>query len=174
MNSHLFDLDAVMMAASSEEAVSSHVMFNGASAIGACGGHVDSMATSSSPTKSFDSSNEQSSPEKKHMGKTHHFHLRSHRNTDQDADQNVAKLFVGNLPTTTTLPELLSVFRQYGPINERLSVVKDHNYAFIHFFNRKDAERALIEVNDSLFKDRYIRVQFSTSQGFSKKPKSKL
>lgn len=84
-----------------------------------------------------------------------------------DPDKYVTKLFVGNLPTSTTLPELLNVFKKYGPVNEALSVVKDHNYAFIHFYNRKDAEVALKEVNDSLFKDRYIRVQFSTSQNFT-------
>jgi RNA recognition motif-containing protein len=90
---------------------------------------------------------------------------------DRDRDKNVTKLFVGNLPTSTTLPELLDVFKQYGAVNEKLSVVKDQNYAFIHFYNRKEAEVALEEVNDSLFKDRYIRVQFSTSQGYSYKPK---
>jgi RNA recognition motif-containing protein len=79
----------------------------------------------------------------------------------------VTKLFVGNLPTSTTLQELLIVFKKFGPVNEKLSVVKDHNYAFIHFYNRKDAQVALKEVNDSLFKDRYIRVQFSTSQGYT-------
>lgn len=84
-----------------------------------------------------------------------------------EMDKHVTKLFVGNLPTSTTLPELLNVFKKYGPVNEALSVVKDHNYAFIHFYNRKDAEVALREVNDSLFKDRYIRVQFSTSQNFT-------
>lgn len=88
-------------------------------------------------------------------------------------DKSITKLFVGNLPTSTTLPELLEVFRKYGPINEALSVVKDHNYAFIHFYRREDAEVALREVNDSLFKNRYIRVQFSTSKGFTSKPKSK-
>lgn len=87
--------------------------------------------------------------------------------TKNEADKHVTKLFVGNLPTSTTLPELLAVFKKYGPVNEALSVVKDHNYAFIHFYNRQDAEVALREVNDSLFKDRYIRVQFSTSQNFT-------
>ena len=82
----------------------------------------------------------------------------------------------GILPTSTTLPELLTVFKKYGPVNEKLSVVKDQNYAFIHFYNRRDAQIALKEVNDSLFKDRYIRVQFSTSQGytFNNKHKCKL
>ena len=72
------------------------------------------------------------------------------------------KLFVGNLPTDTTLS--LLVFEKYGPVNEKLSVVKDKCYAFIHFFSPKDAEHAREDVNDRLFKDRYIRVQYSTSK----------
>lgn len=100
----------------------------------------------------------------------------SSSSSQQQQQRHVTKLFVGNLPTSTTLPELLAVFKKYGPVNEKLSVVKDQNYAFIHFYNRKDAQVALREVNDSLFKDRYIRVQFSTSQGYtnSNKSKSKL
>ena len=86
---------------------------------------------------------------------------------DEESNKHVTKLFVGNLPTSTTLQELLAVFKRFGPVNEKLSVVKDQNYAFIHFYNRKDAQVALQEVNDSLFKDRYIRVQFSTSQGYT-------
>jgi RNA recognition motif-containing protein len=93
---------------------------------------------------------------------------------EEDSNKHVTKLFVGNLPTSTTLPELLAVFKKFGPVNEKLSVVKDQNYAFIHFYHRKDAQVALREVNDSLFKDRYIRVQFSTSQGYTNnKSKSK-
>lgn len=83
------------------------------------------------------------------------------------------KLFVGNLPSKTTLAELLQVFKVFGPINENLSVVKEDNYAFIHFYNEKDAEQAYKSMNDSFFKNRYIRVQYSTSQGHMKKSKSK-
>ena len=82
------------------------------------------------------------------------------------------KLFIGNLPASTRLQELLDLFKKFGRINEKLSVVKDQNYAFIHFYNEEDAKKALIEVNDSLFKDRYIRVQYSTSQGHVKRSKS--
>ncbi len=81
-------------------------------------------------------------------------------------------MFIGNLPTSTRLQDLLDLFRKFGRINEKLSVVKDQNYAFIHFYNEEDAKKALNEVNDSLFKHRYIRVQFSTSQGHMKKSKS--
>jgi RNA recognition motif-containing protein len=82
------------------------------------------------------------------------------------------KLFVGNLAAKTTLQELLDAFGRFGPINESLCVVKDDNYAFIHYYNEVDAERAFKAMNDSYFKNRYIRVQYSTSQGHMKKSKS--
>jgi len=84
------------------------------------------------------------------------------------------KLFVGNLPAKTTLQELFNAFKVHGPINEQLCVVKDENYAFIHFYEEKDAEKAYKAMNDSFFKNRYIRVQYSTSQGHVKKTKSKF
>ncbi len=79
------------------------------------------------------------------------------------------KLFVGNLPSNTTLEELIELFGKFGKVNEKLSVVKDDNYAFMHYFTEKDAELAHRELNDSFFKNRYIRVQFSVSQGHVKK-----
>lgn len=81
------------------------------------------------------------------------------------------KLFVGNLPANTTLDELVELFGKYGRVNRHLSVVKDDNYAFVHFYNESDAELAQYELNDSFFKNRYIRVQYSISQGHIKKPK---
>ena len=82
------------------------------------------------------------------------------------------KLFVGNLPSNTKLSEIIDFFKKYGSINEKLSVVKDQNYAFVHFYNEDDAKIALKDANDSLFKNRYIRVQFSTSQAHIKKSKT--
>jgi RNA recognition motif-containing protein len=90
----------------------------------------------------------------------------------KDRSIDRTKLFIGNLPSSTRLCELVSIFKKYGRVNEKLSVVKDQNYAFIHFYNEKDAEIALNELNDSLFKDRYIRVQYSTSTGHVKKSKT--
>ena len=81
------------------------------------------------------------------------------------AEKQVTKLFVGNLPIGTTLSELLPIFKRFGPVDEQLSAVKqrDH-YAFINFYHRKDAQVALQEINNSLFQDRYLRVQFSHSK----------
>jgi len=93
---------------------------------------------------------------------------------DTDVEKNVTKLFVGNLPFGTTLAELLPVFKKFGPVDEKLSAVKhrDH-YAFINFYNRNDAQMALQEVNNSLFKDRYLRVQFSHSKQQFKSPSNR-
>lgn len=85
---------------------------------------------------------------------------------------DLKKLFVGNLPSNTTLDELVELFSKYGKVNRNLSVVKDDNYAFIHFYSEQDAEFAHKELNDSLFKTRYIRVQYSVSQGHIKKSKT--
>lgn len=82
------------------------------------------------------------------------------------------KLFVGNLPANTGLPEVLDLFKQFGRVNEQLSTVKDDNYAFIHYYSERDAECAQRALNDSYFKNRYIRVQYSTSTGHIKKTKT--
>ena len=93
---------------------------------------------------------------------------------ETDGEKSVTKLFVGNLPFGTTLAELLPVFKKFGPVDEKLSAVKhrDH-YAFINFYNRNDAQMALQEVNNSLFKDRYLRVQFSHSKQQFKSPSNR-
>jgi RNA recognition motif-containing protein len=98
----------------------------------------------------------------------------NNQSNKQQSSGDKRKLFVGNLPAKTTLQELFNAFKVYGPINEQLCVVKDENYAFIHFHEEKDAEKAYIAMNDSFFKNRYIRVQYSTSQGHVKKTKSKF
>ena len=90
--------------------------------------------------------------------------------TSTTSSLNRTKLFVGNLSTDASLPELIDLFATYGKVNEKLCVVKDENYAFIHFYKEKDAEEACKNLNDSFYKNRYIRVQYSTSQGHIKKP----
>lgn len=75
------------------------------------------------------------------------------------------KLFVGNLPDGTTLMELFELFKPYGHINHQLCVVKEGNYAFIHYFSEKAAEQALHGVNGVWFRNRYLRVEYSVSSG---------
>ena len=75
------------------------------------------------------------------------------------------KLFVGNLPDGTTLMELFELFKPYGHINHQLCVVKEGNYAFIHYFSERAAEQALNGVNGVWFRNRYLRVEYSVSSG---------
>ena len=86
------------------------------------------------------------------------------------AEKQAAKLYVGNLPIGTTLIELLPIFKRFGPVDEQSSTLNQRNqYAFIHFYHRKDAQVALQEINKSLFQDRYLRVQFSHSKHHPKR-----
>jgi RNA recognition motif-containing protein len=94
----------------------------------------------------------------------------NNNNNNNSGGGGRTKLFVGNLASDATLAELIELFGKYGKVNEKLCVVKDENYAFIHFYSEKDAEDACKNLNDSFFKNRYIRVQYSTSQGHIKKP----
>ena len=96
-------------------------------------------------------------------------------NNSSDADFNTSrkKLFVGNLPSNTSLSEIIELFGKYGSVNQDLSVVKDDNYAFVHFHSERDAEIACREMHETFFKGRFIRVQYSTSQGHLKKSKSR-
>jgi RNA recognition motif-containing protein len=89
--------------------------------------------------------------------------------SSSSSSQKRTKLFVGNLSSDTTLAELVALFSRFGVVNEKLCVVKDDNYAFIHFFSERSADDACQNLNDSFFKNRYIRVQYSTSQGHIKK-----
>ncbi|CAF0716127.1 unnamed protein product [Brachionus calyciflorus] len=88
------------------------------------------------------------------------------------SSQKSTKLFVGNLPPNTSLVELHHLFGKYGQINMTLSIVKEDNYAFIHYYDEREAEYACKELNNSLYKNRYIRVQFSTSLGHINKMRS--
>ena len=79
------------------------------------------------------------------------------------------KLFVGNVHSSATMSELLTVFSQFGRVNESDSVVKaDKNFAFIHFYDPNDAARAIQELHEKyLFKDKKIRVGYAQSKNYT-------
>lgn len=85
------------------------------------------------------------------------------KNTDR------TKLFVGNLSGDTTLTDLFELFGQFGNLNYQLSALKDDNYAFIHYFNERSAEEAIRCLNGTYFKNRYIHVEYSNSDGHLRK-----
>lgn len=97
------------------------------------------------------------------------FNELSLNNSSSNSSSDRKKLFVGNLPPSTRLEDLVELFGRFGRVNEQLSVVKDDNYAFVHFYAEEAAELALRELNGTLFNKKYIRVQYSNSNGHIKK-----
>jgi len=72
--------------------------------------------------------------------------------------QKNTNLFIGDLDSTITSEQLREVFRQYGPIYEEETFVKNRNYGFVRFRHRKHAEQAKREMNNTILGSRAIRI----------------
>eukprot|EP01040_Poterioochromonas_malhamensis_P009251 gene9251-10040_t len=83
------------------------------------------------------------------------------RGSFDNGDPHTTNLYIGNLNPTTTEEELVKLFGRYGEINsvkvmwprsdeERL---KKKNNGFVSFKDRRDATEAMIELNETMFKD---------------------
>lgn len=72
--------------------------------------------------------------------------------------QKNTNLFIGDLDPTITSAQLRDVFRQFGPIYEEETFVKNRNYGFVRFRYRKHAEIAKREMNNKLLGSRAIRI----------------
>ena len=76
------------------------------------------------------------------------------------------KLFVGNLPFSTTQDELRKYFADWGRVH-RVTLVCDENgasrgFAFVEMDN---AELAIKELDDVDFQDRVLRVRLASPRG---------
>jgi len=66
------------------------------------------------------------------------------------APSHANRLIIRNLPFTTTEQDLRSIFLRYGPIysiNMPLNATLNKGFAFIWFYSRKDAEKAMEGIN---------------------------
>jgi RNA recognition motif-containing protein len=72
--------------------------------------------------------------------------------------QKNTNLFIGDLDPTITSAQLREVFRQFGPIYEEETFVKNRNYGFVRFRHRKHAELAKREMNNKVLGARAIRI----------------
>jgi len=72
--------------------------------------------------------------------------------------QKNTNLFIGDLDPTITSAQLREVFRQFGPIYEEETFVKNRNYGFVRFRHRKHAELAKREMNNKVLGSRAIRI----------------
>ena len=80
-----------------------------------------------------------------------------------------ARLFVGGLSWDTDEASLGAAFEPYGPVSE-VAIVTDRDtgrsrgFGFVVMANRKDATRAIEELNDSFLDGRTIVVNFATER----------
>jgi RNA recognition motif-containing protein len=83
-------------------------------------------------------------------------------------DEYKKRLFVANFPYGTKLAELVTLFKQYGSLDEskcRLFYRKYHfNYAFIEFRQVADAQRAQRELNECLFNDSRLNLRVKSAR----------
>lgn len=82
---------------------------------------------------------------------------------DQSSQVNPKKLFVGNLPFSTTQDELVEAFAQHGEIVEAKLVTdrmsgRSKGIAFIEFSSEEDAAKAMEALNNSELGGRTIFV----------------
>lgn len=82
---------------------------------------------------------------------------------DQSSQVNPKKLFVGNLPFSTTQDELVEAFAQHGEIVEAKLVTdrmsgRSKGIAFIEFSTEEDAAKAMEALNNSELGGRTIFV----------------
>ncbi|PXF45147.1 Glycine-rich RNA-binding protein RZ1A [Gracilariopsis chorda] len=85
------------------------------------------------------------------------------------SDDQGNRLFVGNLPWSTTDQHLLEAFEQLGPVIEA-KVIKDHysgrsrGFGFVTFENSSHAAEAIEKMNGFDMGGRQIRVDRASSQ----------
>ncbi|XP_042562804.1 non-POU domain-containing octamer-binding protein [Clupea harengus] len=72
-----------------------------------------------------------------------------------------SRLFVGNLPTGVTEPEVEKLFSKYGKASE-IFINKDRGFGFIRLETKTMADIAKAELDDTVFRGRQIRVRFAT------------
>ena len=77
------------------------------------------------------------------------------------------KLFVGNLPFTTTNEKLKEVFSKFGEVSEAAVIVnkfsgRSKGFGFVTFTNDADAVKAMTELHDKEYEGRKMTVKEAT------------
>ena len=79
------------------------------------------------------------------------------------------KLYVGNLPFSTTNQDLSDIFGEIGPV-ESCNVIEDREtgrsrgFGFVEMANKEDGERAIAELNGKEFNGRELKVNEAKPQ----------
>ncbi|XP_041750025.1 RNA-binding protein lark [Coregonus clupeaformis] len=73
----------------------------------------------------------------------------------------MVKIFVGNVNSSTTEPELRTLFEKYGQVSD-CDILK--NYGFVHMNEEKDAQKAVAELHKHELNGAPITVEFATTK----------
>ncbi|KAJ8348825.1 hypothetical protein SKAU_G00274140 [Synaphobranchus kaupii] len=87
--------------------------------------------------------------------------LQSFRKPGEKAYTQRSRLFVGNLPPGVSEEEVEKLFSKYGKSSE-IFIHKDRGFGFIRLESRTLAEIAKVELDDTLFRGKQLRVRFAT------------
>lgn len=86
-----------------------------------------------------------------------------HRKKNARKEKNMKNLYVGNLPHSTTEPELRGLFEAHGAV-ERVSIVTDREtgrargFAFVEMTNPGEADKAVAALNGSDLGGRALKI----------------
>jgi hypothetical protein len=87
----------------------------------------------------------------------------------REAEPMPARLFVGGLSRSTTQESLAAAFAQYGPVADAFIVTDrdtgdSRGFGFVTMKDRKDASKAMEELDDSELDGRTIMVNVATER----------
>jgi RNA recognition motif-containing protein len=79
------------------------------------------------------------------------------------------KLYVGNVPWSTTEAELFDLFTAYGAVKSAKIILdretqKSRGFAFVEFMDEPSAQDAVDQENDREFNGRRLKVNFATER----------
>ena len=82
----------------------------------------------------------------------------------------MTQIYIGNLPFSTSEPELLSMFARFGRVSSvRMatdrSTGRSRGFAFVTMSRLEDSDEAIVRLNGSQFSGRTIVVNESRSDG---------
>jgi RNA recognition motif-containing protein len=79
------------------------------------------------------------------------------------------KLYVGNLPYTTTSDELKELFSAYGTVKEA-TVIERKGFGFVEMTTNEEAENAKTKTNGTQFQGRALKVDEARPKEKSDRP----
>jgi RNA recognition motif-containing protein len=90
-------------------------------------------------------------------------------------EERGSRLYVGNIPFTSTEQDIIDLFSQHGPVSHA-KVVTDHDtgrprgFAFVQMLDKQSAEKALAALNGTSFGNRTLRIDVANERPAPRSP----